>query len=147
MLAVLRGEAGAPSDLRDRALLLAGEVLELGDAAAKGTGMLFRSTPPVFRTGWFVESLLTQTLVLFVIRTSGNPFRSRPSSLLTITVCAAVFVGLVIPYLPIAGVLGFVPPPPAFMLFVAVTTAAYLTAVELTKRRLVPELMDEHEVD
>ena len=103
--------------------------------------VLFRSTPPVFRTGWFIESLLTQTLVLFVIRTSGNPFRSRPSTLLTITVCGAVMAGLAIPYLPIAGVLGFVPPPPAFMLFVAVTTAAYLTAVELTKRRLVPELM------
>jgi Mg2+-importing ATPase len=103
--------------------------------------MLFRSTPPAFRTGWFVESLLTQTLVLFVIRTSGNPFHSRPSSLLAITVCGAVIAGLAIPYLPIAGVLGFVSPPPAFMLFVAVTTGAYLTAVELTKRRLVPELM------
>ena len=103
--------------------------------------MLFRSTPPAFRTGWFVESLMTQTLVLFVIRTTGNPFRSRPSSLLAMTVCGTVLVGLAIPFMPFAGVLGFVSPTASFMLFVVVVTAAYLLAAELTKRRLVPDLM------
>ena len=103
--------------------------------------MLFRSTPPVFRTGWFVESLMTQTLVLFVIRTTGNPFRSRPSPLLAATVCGTVLVGLAIPFTPLARVLGFVSPPPSFLLFVVAVTATYLLAVELTKRRLVPDLM------
>jgi len=102
--------------------------------------MLFRSTPPAFRTGWFIESLMTQTLVLFVIRTTGNPFRSRPSPLLAATVCGTVVVGLAIPFMPFAGVLGFVPPPPSFVLFIVVVTATYLFAVELTKRRLVPDL-------
>jgi Mg2+-importing ATPase len=103
--------------------------------------MLFRSTPPAFRTGWFVESLMTQTLVLFVIRTTGNPFHSRPSALLAMTVCGTVLVGLANPFMPFAGVLGFVSPPATFLLFVAVVTATYLSAVELTKRRLVPDLM------
>ena len=44
----------------------------------------FHASEPLFHTGWFVESLATQTLVLFVIRTMGNPFRSRPSRWLTI---------------------------------------------------------------
>ena len=103
--------------------------------------MLFRSTPPAFRTGWFIESLMTQTLVLFVIRTTGNPFRSRPSPLLAATVCTTVVVGLAIPFMPFAGVLGFVTPPASFVLFVVLVTATYLFAVELTKRRLVPDLM------
>src|SRR4051794_10380491 len=46
---------------------------------------VFHSNEQLFHTGWFVESLATQTLVLFVIRTSGNPLRSRPSRALTIT--------------------------------------------------------------
>jgi len=83
---------------------------------------------------------MTQTLVLFVIRTTGNPFRSRPSPLLAATVCGTVVVGLAIPFMPFAGVLGFVPPPPSFVLFIVVVTATYLFAVELTKRRLVPDL-------
>jgi Mg2+-importing ATPase len=103
--------------------------------------MLFRSTPPAFRTGWFIESLMTQTLVLFIIRTTGHPVRSRPSPLLAATVCAVVVVGLAIPFMPFAGVLGFVAPPASFVVFIVVVTATYLFAVELTKRRLVPDLM------
>ncbi len=59
-----------------------------------------------FHTGWFVESLATQTLVLFVIRTSGNPFRSRPSRALTATTLAIVLVGILLPYTPFAIKLG-----------------------------------------
>jgi Mg2+-importing ATPase len=102
---------------------------------------LFHASPREFRTGWFVESLLTQSLVLFVIRTTGNPLRSRPSPLLAATVCATIVAGLAIPYTPFGVVLGFVSPPPMFMAFVFTVTVVYLAAVELTKRRLVPELM------
>ena len=56
---------------------------------------------PLFRTGWFVESLATQTLVVFVIRTAGNPLKSRPSRPLLISVLAVVAVaGAVLPYTP-----------------------------------------------
>ena len=56
---------------------------------------------PLFRTGWFVESLATQTLVVFVIRTAGNPFKSRPSGRLLIGVVAVSVAGAVLPYTPL----------------------------------------------
>jgi Mg2+-importing ATPase len=103
--------------------------------------LLFRSTPPLFRTGWFVESLVTQTLVLLVIRTTGNPFRSRPSGLLAATVALTVIIGVALPFSPLRSLLGFVVPPPMFLLFVVATTIVYLAAVEAAKRRLVPRLL------
>jgi Mg2+-importing ATPase len=102
---------------------------------------LFRSTPALFRTGWFVESIVTQALVMLVIRTTGNPFRNRPSKAVMATVLAAATIGTLLPYSPLRGVLGFVIPPPAFLLYVAATTIAYLMSVELVKRRLVPRLL------
>ena len=102
---------------------------------------LFRSTPALFRTGWFVESFVTQALVMLVIRTTGNPFRNRPSKAVMATVLAAATIGTLLPYSPLRGVLGFVIPPPAFLLYVAATTIAYLMSVELVKRRLVPRLL------
>jgi Mg2+-importing ATPase len=68
----------------------------------------------LFHTGWFVESLATQTLVLFVIRTMGNPFRSRPSLALTVTTLVIVAIGAVLPATPLAAVLGFTRLPPAY---------------------------------
>ena len=103
--------------------------------------LVLKASPAVFRTGWFIESLVTQTLVLLVIRTTGNPLRSRPSGLLAATVATTVVIGVVLPFTPIRTVLGFVTPPPAFLLFVVVATATYLGAVELAKRRLVPRLL------
>jgi Mg2+-importing ATPase len=103
--------------------------------------VVLRSSPAVFRTGWFMESIATQTLVLLVIRTTGNPLRSRPSPLLGATVAATVIVGLVIPYSPLARAMHFVPPPPSFVLFVIGATFLYLTSVELAKRKIAPELM------
>jgi Mg2+-importing ATPase len=64
---------------------------------------------PLFRTGWFVESLATQTLVVFVIRTAGNPFKSRPSGRLLIGVCAVTVVGAVLPYTPLGAPAGVYP--------------------------------------
>jgi len=96
----------------------------------------WRADEGLFRTGWFVESLATQTLVLFVIRTAGSPFRSRPSAPLAATTIAVVVAGLALPFLPLAGRLGFVPLPLPFFLFLAAMTAAYLFVAELVKRRL-----------
>src|SRR6478672_11302154 len=90
-----------------------------------------------FHTGWFVESLATQTLVLFVIRTSGNPFRSRPSRAVTATTLAIVLVGILLPYTPFAAKLGFTPLPPIYFLFLAAATATYLLLVEIGKRILM----------
>jgi len=66
---------------------------------------------PLFRIGWFMESLATQTLVVFVIRTAGNPFRSRPSGRLLIGVVAVAATGAVPPYTGPGAMLGFAPIP------------------------------------
>ncbi len=92
---------------------------------------------PEFHTGWFVESLATQTLVLFVIRTMRNPFRSRPSAPLTIATLAIVAIAVALPFTPLAGPLGFTPLPGIYYVFLAGATAAYLGMVEIGKRILV----------
>ncbi len=97
----------------------------------------FHAGAVLFHTGWFVESLATQTLVLFSIRTAGNPLRSRPSLPLTLTTLLIVVVGLVLPYSPLAGPLGFTPLPALYFLFLAGMTVSYLLLVEVVKRRLM----------
>lgn len=96
----------------------------------------FRASQPEFHTGWFVESLATQTLVLFVIRTSGSTFKSRPSSPLLTSILGVVFLALLIPITPVASALGFTPLPFKFFGFLVACTAAYLGSVEFAKRRL-----------
>ena len=98
---------------------------------------LFHAGEALFHTGWFVESLATQTLVIFVIRTAGNPLRSRPSSALGVTTLAVVLVGLGLPFTPLAAPLGFVPLPLSFFVFLAVATLTYLALVEAVKRRVL----------
>ena len=97
----------------------------------------FRATQAQFHTGWFVESLATQTLVVFVIRTSKNPFRSRPSGPLLATCLGVVAIGIYLPFSPFAKALGFTPLPFSYFAFVAVATGAYLLLVEAAKRVLL----------
>ena len=94
----------------------------------------FHASAPLFHTGWFVQSLATQTLVVFVIRTAGNPLRSRPSVWLTLNTLVIVAVGLVLPVSPFAGLLGFTRLPLPFFLFLVVSTLTYLLLVEIAKR-------------
>jgi Mg2+-importing ATPase len=72
-------------------------------------------------------------LVIFVIRTRGNPFRSRPSSILTATSLAVVAVATVLPYTPLGARLGFVPVPGLFFLILAGMVVAYLVMVQAVK--------------
>jgi Mg2+-importing ATPase len=96
----------------------------------------FHASEPLFHTGWFVESLATQTLVLFVIRTMGNPFRSRPSLPLAITTVLIVVIGIILPFSPLSSILGFTPLPAPYFTFLAISTLTYLLLVEVAKRRL-----------
>lgn len=98
---------------------------------------VFRSSETFFHTGWFVESLATQTLVLFVIRTAGRPWSNRPSLPLASTTILIVIAGLLLPFSPLARPLGFVPLPAPFFLFLAATVISYLILVEIVKARLV----------
>ena len=102
---------------------------------------VFGATAPLFHTGWFVESLATQTLVLFIIRTAGNPLRSRPSLPLTITVLLIVACGMLLPYTPLAAPLGFTPLPALYFLFLAGMIVTYLLLVEVVKRWLMRRLV------
>jgi Mg2+-importing ATPase len=99
--------------------------------------IVFKANEDLFHTGWFVESLATQTLVLFVIRTAGNPFRSRPSAALASTTVLIVVIGIALPFTPLAPTLGFVPLPAVYFAFLAVATVTYLGCVELVKRHLL----------
>ena len=87
-----------------------------------------------FRTGWFLESLATQTLIIFAIRTRRVPFfRSRPSALLAITTLSVVSVGVILTMSPVTHTLGFTPLPWQFYAVLGVFVASYLVLVELTK--------------
>jgi Mg2+-importing ATPase len=88
---------------------------------------------PLFRTGWFVESLATQTLVVFVIRTVGNPFKSRPSGRLVMAVVAVSLAGAVLPYTPLGGLLGFTPIPLSLLGAISLLALTYLILVQAVK--------------
>jgi Mg2+-importing ATPase len=102
---------------------------------------VFAAPAALFHTGWFVESLATQTLVLFVIRTARNPLRSRPSPWLSATTLLVVAVGCLLPFSPLAPTLGFVPLPSAYFLFLAAATVTYLALVQVVKHRLIGRLV------
>jgi Mg2+-importing ATPase len=95
---------------------------------------VFHSGPEQFRSGWFVESLATQTLVIFAIRTRRVPFfRSHPSLPLTLSALAVVAVGAAIPATPFARSLGFQPLPGTYFAALAGMVVGYLLLVELGK--------------
>jgi Mg2+-importing ATPase len=100
----------------------------------------FQASEPLFHTGWFVESLATQTLVLFVIRTMGNPFRSCPSRWLALTTLGIVAVGIVLPATPLAALLGFTRLPVSYFAFLIPATVTYLVFVDVAKRLLARRL-------
>ena len=95
---------------------------------------VFNAGEALFHTGWFIESIATQVLVIFIIRTQGSPFKSRPSRVLTITSLAVVLIAGALPFMPVAALLGFVAPPPQFFLILLVMLLCYLVAVEWIKQ-------------
>jgi Mg2+-importing ATPase len=96
----------------------------------------FGFTATQFHTGWFVESLATQTLVLFVIRTVARPWRDRPSLPLVITTLTIVAIGIVLPFTRVAHLLGFEPMPASYFVFLVLVVGSYLAVVELVKSRV-----------
>lgn len=88
----------------------------------------------LFHTGWFVESLSTQVLVIFIIRTRGNPFKSRANPVLVATSCAIVIIGALLPFSPLAAYFKFTPPPGQFYLILAAMVVAYLAIVQFAKQ-------------
>lgn len=95
---------------------------------------LFSADEVLFHTGWFVESVATQVLVIFVIRTRRNPFRSRPHIALVGAALAVVALTMALPFSPLAPYLGFTPLPLPFFVFLAAVVVTYLLVVEKAKR-------------
>ena len=88
----------------------------------------------IFQTAWFVESLCTQTLVVFVIRTRKTPFyKSKPGKYLTFSSLAVVAAAIIIPYTEIGHIFQFIPPPPAFYIALLLMIGAYLFLAEVVK--------------
>jgi len=95
---------------------------------------VFKATAPVFQTAWFVESLFTQSLVIFVIRTRTVPFfRSKPNKLLIVNVAIVLAVAIALPFTPLGGFFGFVPLPLGFLMILIGFVVVYLGLVELMK--------------
>jgi len=97
---------------------------------------LFKTGEALFQTGWFVESMLTQTMVVLLIRTRGNPFANRPDRMLTATVFAAAGLALLLPYTPLGHWLGMVALPIPLLGAIAGLATAYFLLVEQVKRML-----------
>jgi len=95
---------------------------------------IFEAAPEVFRTAWFVESMGTQILVVFIIRTTGSAFRSMPAAALVATSLAALLVAIGIAFLPVGSIFGFVPMPPALVACIVAIVAGYLLAAEIVKQ-------------
>ena len=96
--------------------------------------VVLRADEALFQTGWFVESLCTQVLVIFVIRTRGSPLATRPHPLLVFTSLAVVACALVLPFTSLGAYFGFVRPPAILYGMIAIMTATYLLMVEAVKR-------------
>ena len=96
--------------------------------------VVLKANETLFQTGWFVESLSTQVLVIFIIRTRGNPFKSRAHPILVATSLSVMAIGAVLPFTPVGTYFGFVPPPAEFYAILAAMVVIYLVIVEAAKR-------------
>jgi Mg2+-importing ATPase len=119
-----------------RFMFLFGPISSLFDFATFALMLFaFQAAPGEFRAGWFIESLATQTLIIFAIRTRRVPFlRSRPSAGLTAAALGVVAVGISLPFSPLAGLLGFDPLPVPFFLALLAMIVVYMVLVELAKQ-------------
>jgi Mg2+-importing ATPase len=116
-------------------MVLFGLVSSIFDFLTFGTLLfLFRASPDEFRTGWFIESLITELVIALVVRTRHLFFRSRPGTLLLVSSLIFIGIALVIPYLPFISVFGFVPLPAPLMLAMVGLTALYVLTTELAKK-------------
>ena len=116
-------------------MILFGLVSSIFDFMTFGTLLfLFHASPEEFRTGWFIESLITELVIALVIRTRYLFFRSRPGTLLLVSSLIFIGITLVLPDLPFISVFGFIPLPAPLMLTLLGLTALYVIVTEVTKK-------------
>lgn len=118
-----------------RYMVLFGLVSSIFDFLTFGVLLyLFQATAAEFRTGWFIESLMTELVIALVVRTRRVFYRSRPGKLLLISTLGVIGLTLVLPYLPSNSLFGFVPLPAPLMLALIGLTVLYVLAAELAKK-------------
>jgi Mg2+-importing ATPase len=97
--------------------------------------LILNASPEEFRTGWFVESVISASLVVLVIRTRGPFFQSRPGKSLFIATLLIVGIALALPFIPIGGTLfGFTPLPVSFLALMILIVALYIASAEVAKK-------------
>ncbi len=118
-----------------RFMLFFGPISSIFDYATFAVMLfVFHARGSLFQTAWFTESLATQSLVIFAIRTRRVPFfRSRPGVALALGTMGSLLAALVIPYTPLARPFSFTPLPPGFLAILALMVVTYLVLVELGK--------------
>lgn len=116
-----------------RFMIVFGVVSSVFDYLTFGALLWLNATVQQFRTGWFIESIISAALIVLVVRTRRPFFRSRPSSLLALATLGTVIVTVLIPYLPFAAVLGFGIVPAHFYPILALIILAYVISTEIAK--------------
>jgi Mg2+-importing ATPase len=118
-----------------RFMLIIGPISSIFDYLTYGVlWFLFKAPVAFFHTGWFLESLCTQTLVIHIIRTGKVPFlQSRPSRFLVVTSLLIITIGLYVPFSPFAKPFGFVVPPAGYFAALLAIVSLYLVAVQIGK--------------
>ncbi|MGZ6014026.1 MAG: cation transporting ATPase C-terminal domain-containing protein, partial [Caulobacteraceae bacterium] len=141
---VAAADIGIPQRWRQRDIVrfaaVMGPLSSVFDLATFGVLYLhFHSVAEVFHTGWFLESIATQTLVIFLIRTRGRPWKDLPNPWLAASTLGALAVALAIPFTPLGVLFGFRAPPWNVTLTLAGLVALYLIAAELVKPLAIRE--------
>ncbi|MCX7012003.1 MAG: magnesium-translocating P-type ATPase [Candidatus Sumerlaeota bacterium] len=95
--------------------------------------LVFHAKPELFRTGWFIESVISATLIVLVIRSRRPFFKSRPGRNLFVATLLVVAGTLILPFTPLAALLGFRRLPISILLFLGIVVMAYVVAAEWTK--------------
>ena len=95
---------------------------------------MLHATQVQFRTGWFVESVVSASLIVLVIRSRKPFFKSKPGKYLLVATLSVVALTLIIPFTPFTKVFGFSPLPMVFLLVIGTIVVLYIVAAELTKR-------------
>jgi Mg2+-importing ATPase len=111
-----------------------GLVSSVFDYATFGELLLLGATVDRFRTGWFLESIISACLIVLVVRTRKPFFMSRPGHHLLVATVLVVVAALVLPYTPLARVFGFTPLPLWYLAVLGAIVTLYIVAAEMTKR-------------
>jgi Mg2+-importing ATPase len=96
--------------------------------------LVLHATQAQFRTGWFLESVISASLIVLVIRSRKPFFKSRPGKYLLMTTLLIAAATLIVPYSPLAALFGFNPLPVSFLLFIGLIVLFYIVIAEITKR-------------